>query len=100
MASLHRLELNLAEVALKGTNLDEDKDLKSAPSFEIGYRLASSPIHQGLPGGPSLRLPPARPLSSKSITCKTESQLGHMMVARPESDQGFSKSPPVGNPRS
>jgi hypothetical protein len=27
------------EVALKGTNLDEDKDLKSAPSFEIGYRF-------------------------------------------------------------
>ena len=27
------------EVALKGTNLDQDKDLKSAPSFEIGYRF-------------------------------------------------------------
>ena len=27
------------EVALKGTGLDMDKDVKSAPSFEIGYRF-------------------------------------------------------------
>ena len=27
------------EVAMKGTNLDEDKDLKSAPIFELGYRF-------------------------------------------------------------
>jgi hypothetical protein len=27
------------EVAIKGTGLDIDKDVKSAPSFEVGYRF-------------------------------------------------------------